>query len=145
MTSILKLLCATNESEVSRKAELFAARAAKLLGAELTYVYVTPLDPAELETPMHLETVILGALETREHDVLQHAEKVAAENGVANAKCVVLRSRHVADAVVSYAEQNGIDHIVTGSTGRTGIPRFVLGSVAGDIIHRAHCPVTVVR
>jgi nucleotide-binding universal stress UspA family protein len=57
----------------------------------------------------------------------------------------VLHSRDTAAAIVDYAETHGIDHIVTGSSGRVGIPRFVLGSVAGEIIHRAHCPVTVVR
>ncbi|MBI5445445.1 MAG: universal stress protein [Deltaproteobacteria bacterium] len=145
MTSIVKLLCATNEAEVSRKAELFAARAAKLLGAELTYLYVTPVDPEQLEAPGHLDVTILDELATREHDVLQHAGEVARHQGVENARCVVVHSRHTAAAVVEYAEKHGMDHIVTGSSGRVGIPRFILGSVAGEIIHKAHCPVTVVR
>lgn len=140
-----KILCATNETEVSRKAEIFAAELAKALGGELAYVYVTPIDPKELETTMAWEPVILEELEAREHEVHQHGCRVASQHGVANARCVVIRSRDTAGAVVRYAEQEGFDHIVTGSTGRTGIPRFVLGSVSSEIIHKAHCPVTVVR
>jgi len=46
--------------------------------------------------------------------------------------------------VIEYAEANGCDHIVTGFNGRVGVPRLVMGSVSGDIIHKAHYPVTVV-
>jgi nucleotide-binding universal stress UspA family protein len=34
---------------------------------------------------------------------------------------------------------------MVGSAGRTGTARFLKGSVAEDIVTRAHCPVTVVR
>jgi nucleotide-binding universal stress UspA family protein len=50
-----------------------------------------------------------------------------------------------AEAIVSYAERNGYHHIIVGSEGRTGAKRMLLGSVAADVVTRAHCPVTVVR
>ena len=51
----------------------------------------------------------------------------------------------VADAIISYAERNGVDLIVMGTKGRTGIKKFVLGSVASGVVSHAHCPVLVVR
>lgn len=140
-----KILCTTDETEVSRKAEVFAAELAKATGAELHYVHVSPVTSDDLQKPGPFDTIILEEVEARDHDVLKHAQGVAAEKGLTGAVCLTLRSHKVANAVIEYAEANGCDHIVTGSNGRVGVPRLVMGSVSGDIIHKAHCPVTVVR
>jgi len=50
-----------------------------------------------------------------------------------------------ATAIVEYAEDEDIDHIVTGSHGRSGVTRILLGSVAEAVIRRSPVPVTVVR
>jgi len=140
-----KILCATDDTEVSRKAEVYATQLAKSLNAELWYVYVSPIAKQDLKIPEAWDVTILEEIAAREHDVLRHAEKIACDNGLCEARCVILRSHKVVSAIVGFAEKEGFDHIVTGSTGRVGIPRFMLGSVAGGIIHKAHCPVTVVR
>jgi nucleotide-binding universal stress UspA family protein len=46
-------------------------------------------------------------------------------------------------AIVRAAEYHDADEIVVGSRGN-GRVRALLGSVAHDVIHRAHCPVTVI-
>lgn len=50
-----------------------------------------------------------------------------------------------AAVIVSYAEEHGIDQIVMGSHGRTGVKRLLLGSVAEAVVRRSPVPVTVVR
>lgn len=50
-----------------------------------------------------------------------------------------------ARAIVDYAEEEEMDHIVLGSHGRKGVTRVLLGSVAENVVRRAPCPVTVVR
>jgi nucleotide-binding universal stress UspA family protein len=140
-----KILCTTDETEVSRKAEVFAADIAKAAGAELHYVHVSPVTSDDLQKPGPFDTIILEEVEARDHEVLKHAQETASERGLANVVCLTLRNRDVAAAVLEYAEANGCDHIITGSNGRVGIPRLIMGSVSGDIIHKAHCPVTVVR
>ena len=47
--------------------------------------------------------------------------------------------------LITYAEDAGVDHIVVGSHGRTGLERMLLGSVAESVVRRAQVPVTVVR
>ncbi|MFP8954100.1 universal stress protein [Natrialbaceae archaeon A-arb3/5] len=47
--------------------------------------------------------------------------------------------------IVAFADDSGIDHIVTGSHGRAGASRVLLGSVAEAVVRRAPVPVTVVR
>jgi nucleotide-binding universal stress UspA family protein len=48
-------------------------------------------------------------------------------------------------AIVDEAEQWGADLIVVGSHGRTGLKRWLLGSVAQAVVGHAPCSVEVVR
>lgn len=52
---------------------------------------------------------------------------------------------HPAEQIVRYAERHGIDHIVVGHRGHTLFDRWLIGSVARQVIAHAHCAVTVVR
>jgi nucleotide-binding universal stress UspA family protein len=47
--------------------------------------------------------------------------------------------------LLSQVQQHDIDHIVIGHTARGALARWLLGSVSGDVLARAHVPVTVVR
>ncbi|MGF1524369.1 MAG: universal stress protein [Leptolyngbyaceae cyanobacterium] len=47
--------------------------------------------------------------------------------------------------ILDYAKHNSIDLIVIPSSGRTGLSRFFLGSVAERIVRFSHCPVLVTR
>ena len=49
------------------------------------------------------------------------------------------------DVLLSQVEQHSIDHIVIGHTERGALARWLLGSVSGNVLARAHVPVTVVR
>jgi nucleotide-binding universal stress UspA family protein len=73
------------------------------------------------------------------------ALKAALQHKLLNVKLVRAYGSDPAEAIVGYAERNGYHHIIVGSEGRTGAKRMLLGSVAEDVVTRAHCPVTVVR
>lgn len=49
------------------------------------------------------------------------------------------------DVLLSQVQQYGIDHVVIGHNERGTLARWLLGSVSGDVLARAHVPVTVVR
>ncbi|WP_144799222.1 universal stress protein [Halorubrum depositum] len=49
-----------------------------------------------------------------------------------------------ARAILDYADGHGVDQIVMGSHGRSGIDRALLGSVAETVTRRARIPVTIV-
>jgi nucleotide-binding universal stress UspA family protein len=57
----------------------------------------------------------------------------------------ILDAFSVADAIITYAERSNVDLIVIGTKGRTGLKKFVLGSVASGVISHAKSPVLVVR
>ena len=48
------------------------------------------------------------------------------------------------DRLVEMVEGSPITDIVMASHGRTGLPRFVLGSVADALVQRLHCPIIVI-
>jgi nucleotide-binding universal stress UspA family protein len=54
-------------------------------------------------------------------------------------------SGHAAREIVSFAEEHDIDLIVMASHGETTIEQVFLGSVVDRVIHRAPCPVFVVK
>ncbi len=47
--------------------------------------------------------------------------------------------------IVQYAKDNGIDIIVLGTHGRTGMAHMLMGSIAEKVVRKAHCPVLTVR
>jgi len=47
--------------------------------------------------------------------------------------------------ILEYAEKEGIDLIVIGTRGRSGLSKIVLGSVASRIVTYSHFPVLVVK
>jgi len=79
----------------------------------------------------------------RADDILNDAVEHAAEQG--REIDTVRVTDRPARAIVDYADEEGVDHIVLGSHGRTGVTRVLLGSVAENVVRRAPCPVTVVR
>jgi len=56
----------------------------------------------------------------------------------------VLESPDVAQAIIDYARNNAIDHVVMGARGMTGVRRM-LGSVSARVVAEANCTTTIVR
>ncbi len=52
---------------------------------------------------------------------------------------------HPAEQIVRYAQEHAIDHIVIGHRGHSSFDRWLLGSVARQVIDHAPCAVTVIR
>ena len=53
--------------------------------------------------------------------------------------------KSVIESVIDYASRRNIDLIVIGTRGRTGLKRFLMGSVSNGVVQHAHCPVLLVR
>ncbi|MBN1548450.1 MAG: universal stress protein [Syntrophaceae bacterium] len=50
-----------------------------------------------------------------------------------------------AQAIIDYAVKNGVDLIVIGTHGYTGMKKLAFGSIALQVLHEAHCPVLMIR
>ena len=140
-----KLLCATDGSHASEKAVAFACNFANKLDAKLVFVVVDMITDERLSSTKGWSAVMLEAIDEQERKDLFQAERIAKDKNVENYSSVIIHGENIANAIVSFAEEHGYDHLVVGSTGKTGISRVLMGSVASDIVVKAHCPVTVVR
>ncbi|MCG2583162.1 bifunctional serine/threonine-protein kinase/universal stress protein [Massilia sp. TS11] len=56
----------------------------------------------------------------------------------------VLEAPDAATAIVTYANDNNVDHIIVGSRGSSALRRY-LGSVSSQVVAEANCTVTVVK
>lgn len=138
-----RLLCATDGSAPSEKAVAYTVNLAVELRLPLTFLVVAD---GELATaPSVWDEARVKAEDLPPDKELLSALKFAVQHKLLNVRLVRAYGSDPAEAIVSYAERNGYKHIIVGSEGRTGAKRMLLGSVAADVVTRAHCPVTVVR
>lgn len=138
---IKHILVAYDGSEQAEKAYDFALDLTQHYNAALTVLSVTRLP----EPPEDIETEALVEAAQRAYQKLfENLEKKAAAYASVkpNFKIVV---GHPAEQIVDQAEHLGIDHIVVGHRGQTFLRRWLLGSVAKQVMAYAHCTITIVR
>jgi nucleotide-binding universal stress UspA family protein len=58
---------------------------------------------------------------------------------------MVETSVSAADEIIRYAQEKGVDLIVVGTKGRSGMSKALLGSVASKVVTYSPCSVLVVR
>jgi nucleotide-binding universal stress UspA family protein len=91
---------------------------------------------------------IMAGYQTWSEEHKRQAEHIVAETAktLAGPQFTVTTLVRTGDPVSAVcAAATGHDLIVVGSHGRTGVDRFLLGSVSHGIVHRAGCSVLVVR
>jgi nucleotide-binding universal stress UspA family protein len=134
-----KILCATDGAAHSEHAVQLAGEMAAKFGADLG-VCIVNVAHGGARGPL-----IYTMEDSDVKRVLDSAAAAAKKAGAKKAQEVALRSRDAAAAIVQYAEENGFDHIVTGTGDKHGVSRLVLGSVAAQVASHSHCTVTVAR
>lgn len=132
--SMLKILFPTDYSACSRAALGYAISLASESSGEILILHVIePTSP------------FLGPDFDAESNPLRETFFEYLKALLANKPQVTFEHRTVVaspvTAIVETAEVETVDLIVMGTTGRTGVKRLVLGSVAEEVVRRAPCPV----
>jgi nucleotide-binding universal stress UspA family protein len=140
------VLFATDFSSASKTAFAKALELARKEGAVLVIAHVYE-PPADLSHSGLADDVITAEFEnTIRRDVQKQLDGVLAE---ARAGGVVARGEILAGRpakeIADLAETLGAAMVVVGTHGRTGIRKLVVGSVAGQIVAAAACPVLTVH
>ncbi len=140
---VRSILIPIDGSDYSLRAAEYGVSAAKLLGAEITVLYVIDtvvLDQmAKVTEQTDAERELKGDGERYLHYVVGVAEK----SGV-KARSLLAVGRPF-EQIVHLAKGLHVDLIVMGSFGRRGADRILLGSVAERVIEYSTCPVLVVK
>lgn len=139
-----KILVPIDGSEQSRQALAYALE--EFEEADITVINV--IDPieagytAQATVPGYSEEWFEQARDASEN-LFDEAQEAADEYD--HSLDTVTEVGRPSRAVVDYADEHGIDHIVIGSHGRSGVTRILLGSVAESVVRRSPVPVTIVR
>jgi nucleotide-binding universal stress UspA family protein len=142
-----KILIATDGSEYIKKVVTHAIELAKLSGAGLHAVYVMDIiidygPKSYLSTDISTEG-LENFLRNEGEEATKYIEEQAGEEGLSVEKWIL--KGHPAEEILKFADEQSVDMIVMGTLGRSGIEKFVLGSVADKVIRNSRIPVVTVR
>lgn len=112
--------------------------------AEASLHVLSVVDVTSLGVDVHSEMQV-GVLQEQANDAVAGAEQVAKDVSVESIIGTIERGSSVYRAILSYADDHDIDLVVMGTHGRTGVDRYVLGSVTEKIVRSAPIPVLTVR
>jgi nucleotide-binding universal stress UspA family protein len=139
-----KILVPLDGSPLAEAALPHAEAIAKAEGAEIVLLRI-PLVPA-------------AEMFTREPSIALkiHDEEEAEAEKYINTKMVDLKKHNVKvtaltqdgpvpDTILAVAEETEADMIAMSTHGRTGVKRWLMGSVADRVVHHAHVPVMLIH
>jgi nucleotide-binding universal stress UspA family protein len=139
---INKILVPTDGSAPSVAATEYAVIMAKTFGAQLKAIYVdTGIEALEYPEEVMDDDVYEGVHPSVKGLVIA---KTMCERNDVECEIEVVKGG-IAKRIVATAQEWGADVIVCGDTGRTGIKRIALGSVAETVVKGSPIPVLVVK
>jgi nucleotide-binding universal stress UspA family protein len=143
------ILVPTDGSDVAEHAVDHAVDLAEKYGADIHALYV--VDTSAVDVSLGTEQVDriqqghfgdMPELERRANEATSAVAAKAAEHGIDVTEAVVAGQPH--RQIANYATNHGVDLIVMGSAGRSGVRRVLLGSVAERTLRSTKLPVLVV-
>ena len=149
-----KIMVAIDGSKESMHAANCAIGVAKRYNATLFVLTVLPqelrydyeIDQVDPEIPM---TPVRGVVELSRMEIEDKwfigIKKNALASNVRIETEVIMEEKSVVSDIIEYSEKQGIDLIVIGTKGKTGLRRLLLGNVSQGVLAYTHCPVLLVR
>ncbi len=139
-----KILCPVDFSEFTKDVVAYAADISRQYGAELHVLHVIPNLTYFTPYESFLTPENLVAMEKNIQDeVDRDFKKVLSAVGIDVRK--VVRTGVAFVEIIDYAKTEGIDLIVMGTHGRSGIEHILIGNVAEKVVRKSPCPVMTIR
>lgn len=145
MNTFRHILVPTDFSPHAEEATRVASDIARRYDARVTLIHV--YEPVATTAPDGFVFIPPRALE----QLFEHYEKRLADAresataaGAAHVETRLLQGP-TASEIVDFAKERAVDLIVMGTHGRTGVTRFLLGSVAERVVRTAECAVLTVK
>ena len=138
------IIVAVDGSELSLQAVDAAIDLSSSVGASVEVIHVVDLTKAAMLSYGNPQYVAgcLAALRDEGADFLKIASAHAAEKA-ATVRTTILDG-NPAEEIVGYAARRDAKWIVMGSHGRSGLSRFLVGSVAEGVLRHSSVPVLIV-
>jgi nucleotide-binding universal stress UspA family protein len=141
-----KILIATDGSETSMRAAEMAVSIGKNSGAVVTAVYVLDVKrlaqlPGYAAMPGPKDN-LTELMHKEGSEALEEIGDMARDAGVAYER--VVAEGDPGEELLKLCSDSEFDLIVMGTIGKSGLKRFLLGSVAEKVVRHSHVPVLVV-
>jgi nucleotide-binding universal stress UspA family protein len=143
-----RILVPLDGSKLAERALPYAETLAEKFEAELILVRVLQLLPEVVPAGPHGGMVFHEQTVQDRQEATTYLNEMAAQVrkvGVLSLRQVVLDAPSVTNAITELAGEESVDLIVMSTHGRSGFSRLVFGSVAGQVLHDAPCPVFLVK
>lgn len=139
-------MIATDGSETSMKTAKLAVGMAKRAGGAVAAIYVVDISrlaqlPGYTTLPGISERLMELMFKEGE-DAISEIGEMASNAGVPFEKIVA--EGNPSEEILRRSSESGIDLLVMGSIGRTGIEKIMLGSVAEKVVRHSRVPVLIV-
>jgi len=135
------ILVPTDGSDVATVAVDAAVALADRFDAHVHVLHV--LEVGEL--PPDVEDPGASELARRGREAAESAADRATEAGLSSTMAVTENGKSIHESILGYAAEHDVDCVVMGTHGRTGVGRFVLGSVAERTVRESPVPVWTVH
>jgi nucleotide-binding universal stress UspA family protein len=136
------IVIATDGSENTQRAISEGIKLAKLSGATVHALHVVDTYSVSQSWTAGWETMY-EILKKEGQKAIYKVKECGEASGVEVRE--VLLEGHPSSEIIDFAENNDIDLIVMGTLGKTGLDRFLMGSVAEKVVRNSKVPVLVVR
>jgi nucleotide-binding universal stress UspA family protein len=144
---IRRILVPIDGSICSLNAAKYAVKLAKDENAQLFCIHVGGGLPYGYEgAPPHVIDQYFNDLEEKAQSWFKEVKDMAMTENVKELKTEIFTGvKSVIESIIDYATGKEVDLIVVGTRGRTGLKRFLTGSVANGVVQHAHCSVMIIR
>jgi universal stress protein A len=145
MVAVRRILCPVDFSETSRAALRYAVDLGLRYEAEIILLHV--IQPPEFALPEGMVVAGADVFASLQRDVEEalHDWRTEAERLGARAVTIDTAVGATHPEIARYVDDHGVDLVVIGTHGRTGIAHTLLGSTAEKVVRHTRCPVLTVR
>ena len=142
----MKILVPVDGSKHAEEALYTAIELLKSKEGELFVLTVVPsFEAFDLELSASSRDTLKRDFEAKGGKVVNRSCDIATGEGVTVHCKAEVSATNVPDAIVAFAEKEGVDLVVIGSRGLSPASRFRMGSVASKVVRHAPCSVYVVK
>jgi len=139
-----KILCPVDFSEFTDEILSYAEIIAKRFDSELHLIHVIPNLSYFTPYESFLTPENLVAIERNiEGEVGKDFDKITKKLDFPFKR--IIKTGVTSVEIIDYIKQQGIDLVVMGTHGRSGIEHLLIGSVAEKVVRKSPCPVLTVR
>lgn len=140
-----KILCAIDFSDFTKITLSYGIALAKEFGSQLNLCHI-------VSNPMTQFTYSQSYIDFEKIQTYEEEQIISAQTRLEELikdydipYDIIVKSGHVADDIGRIALENNIDMVIAATHGRSGIKRFLIGSVTDRLMKTLHCPLLVLH